>query len=94
MNRLFLLAFFLNCHCSSFLDSKKWIHKSYHCLEENGRSRVSDLLYRIMGDIECLLAVFRSIPGILERGLMLEKAFRDRYLGDHEEKSNVSCTVC
>ena len=47
-----------------------------------------------MGDIECLLGVFRSIPGILERGLMLEKAFRDRYLGDQEEKSNVSCTVC
>ena len=42
--------------------------------------------YRIMGDIECLLGVFRGIPGILERGLTLENAFRDRYAKTQEEK--------
>lgn len=41
---------------------------------------------RIMGDIECLLGVFRGIPGILERGLTLENAFRDRYAKTQEEK--------
>ena len=39
---------------------------------------------RILSDIGCLLAVFRGIPGILERGLTLENAFRDRYAKNEE----------
>lgn len=33
----------------------------------------------------CLLDVFRSIPGIQERGLSLEDHFRSRYLYDQKE---------
>lgn len=34
----------------------------------------------------CLLAVFRGIPGIPERGMTLENAFRSRFLYDQEVK--------
>ena len=57
---------------------------------------------RILGDVGCLLSVFRGIPGIVERGLTLENAFRDRYgitQKDKEDKEEVggggkSCFVC
>lgn len=52
---------------------------------------------RILGDIGCLLSVFRGIPGIVERGLTLENAFRDRYAitqKDKEEGGGKSCFVC
>lgn len=41
---------------------------------------------RIVGDVMCLLAVFRGIPGIPERGMTLENAFRSRFLYDQEVK--------
>ena len=41
---------------------------------------------RIVGDVMCLLAVFRGIPGIPERGMTLENAFRSRFLYDQEGK--------
>ena len=39
---------------------------------------------RIVGDVMCLLAVFRGIPGIPERGMTLENALRSRFLYDQE----------
>ena len=53
---------------------------------------------RILGDVGCLLSVFRGIPGIVERGLTLENAFRDRYAITQKDKEEVgggkSCFVC
>lgn len=53
---------------------------------------------RIIGDIGCLLSVFRGIPGIVERGLTLENAFRDRYAikqkEEEEEEEGKSYNVC
>jgi hypothetical protein len=40
---------------------------------------------RIVADIMCLLDVFRKIPGIPERGVSLETAFRTRYLYDQTD---------
>ena len=42
---------------------------------------------RIVGDVMCLLAVFRGIPGIPERGMTLESAFRTRFLPDQDTKT-------
>lgn len=55
---------------------------------------------RILGDIGCLVSVFRGIPGIVERGLTLENAFRDRYAITQKDKEEEvggggkSCFVC
>lgn len=54
-----------------------------------GRERLEidvDIIHRIVGDIMCLLAVFRSIPGIPERGMTLENAVRTRFLYDQDTK--------
>lgn len=45
-----------------------------------------NLINRIVGDIMCLLAVFRGIPGIPERGMTLENAVRTRFLYDQDTK--------
>ena len=37
----------------------------------------------------CLLEVFRSIPGIQERGVALEDSFRSRYLYDQEQPTQI-----
>ena len=40
---------------------------------------------RIVSDIVCLLDVFRSIPGIQERGVAFEDTFRNRFLYDQKQ---------
>lgn len=55
-----------------------------------GRERLNkygDVMGRIVGDVMCLLAVFRGIPGIPERGMTLESAFRTRFLPDQDTKT-------
>lgn len=55
-----------------------------------GRERLNkdeDMTGRIVGDVMCLLAVFRGIPGIPERGMTLESAFRTRFLSDQDTKT-------
>ena len=48
--------------------------------------RNAEVMCSIVGDVMCLLAVFRGIPGIPERGMTLESAFRTRFLYDQEAK--------
>ena len=55
-----------------------------------GRERLNkygDVMGRIVGDVMCLLAVFRGIPGTPERGMTLESAFRTRFLPDQDTKT-------